>query len=281
MTSKREFSLLESCDTQTDSISGSSSFQRGEKKGKSQRSPEKSVSSVSSLLESQRSECDTHDDSIGHNEKKGKVYRSPEKTVSSVSSLFESKLSDKKEKADYLNDLFEDIKSTVSPKKSDAGSPMKPPRSPKILVLTFVLQTFKGFMVAIAAKGPGTFHIHKWFKGNGPISGVDNTFGKGIFLSDISHSRNCARGNYKGVPSLNPGAGTWYLISARDQKEIFIEQATNLERLWTELKPHLQGLKSMEHIDDVLLDVKIVEEEVSKELFHELSFVYYNTLKSP
>jgi len=240
MSKKRDITSTDSSDFQTDSI-GSCSSQRFEKKDKIQRSSDKSVSSVS------------------------------------VSQNIEER-----EQTEYLNDLFTNIKTAVScsPIKSAPGSPLKAPKSPKVLLLTFVLQKFNGHMVAVTANGPGTYHIHNWFKGNAPICGVENTFGKGIFLSDLSHSRNCLRANYQGVQNLKPGIGTWYLISARDQKDIFIEEAINLQKLWAELHPHVNNLKSIEDPANVQLDVQVVEEEVTKELFHELAFVHYNTLKS-
>ena len=79
--------------------------------------------------------------SYQHGEIKGKVQSSPEKSAS-VSSLFDSQRSDERKKSDFLNDLFEDIKGAIN-----AGSPMKPSKSPKILLPTFVLHTFNGFLI--------------------------------------------------------------------------------------------------------------------------------------
>ena len=236
------------------------------KKGKLQRPAEKSVSSVSSLF------------GPSHWEETDKVNNLLDNSVSSDSTLICPQRSDKRDNADYLNDLFKDIKSSIadSPKKS----PMKSPKSPKVLVLTFVLHKFNGHVVAISAHGNGTYHIHKWFQGKAALCGVENTF-RGIFLSDVSHSRNCMRYNFKGVQSLKPGAGTWYLISARDDRDTFLESAENLERLYKSLVPHLEGLKSLETpADDVQFNVNTVDEEVSRDLFHEFAFVFYNTLKS-
>ena len=256
MASKRESTSLQSADDYT----GTS------KKGKLQRSPEKSVSSISSLF------CPSH------SEETDKVNNLMDNSVSSDSTLICPQRSGKRDNADYLNDLFKDIKSSIA--DSPQKSPMKSPKSPKVLVLTFVLHKFNGHVVAISAHGNGTYHIHKWFQGKTPICGVENTFSKGIFLSDVSHSRNCLRYNFKGVQSLKPGAGTWYLVAARDDKDMFLESAASLERLYMLLEPHFVGLKSLETPDDVQFNVNTVEEEVSRDLFHEFAFVFYNTLKS-
>ena len=182
------------------------------------------------------------------------------------------------EKAAYLNDLFKDLKDSVSPKK--ASSPVKSPtKSSKVLKLTFKLLKYKEYVVAVTASGSGTYHVHRFFKGEDSLCGVTNDFGKGIFLTDASHTRNLQRGNYPSASLLNPGNGTWYVIAARDCQEVFVERSLALHELWKQLHPHLANLRSLEDPDNFQLDVNFLTEDIAKELFNELAFTHYNTLK--
>ena len=45
----------------------------------------------------------------------------------------------------------------------------------------------QGFFVAISARGTGTWHIHKFFKAELPLGGINNTFGAGVFFTAASH----------------------------------------------------------------------------------------------
>ena len=77
-----------------------------------------------------------------------------------------------------------------------------------------------------------------------------------------------------------PPNGSWYLISARDAEDEFEESSQALETMWILIKANLSKCKSIEEPETTVLECDFVEEEISPEVFQELTFTHYNTIKS-
>ena len=77
-----------------------------------------------------------------------------------------------------------------------------------------------------------------------------------------------------------PPNGSWYFIAARDDEEEFEERSQSLKTMWMHLKANLSNFKSIEEPETTVLECEFVEDEISHELFQELTFTHYNTIKS-
>ena len=182
------------------------------------------------------------------------------------------------EKTQSLNDLFSELKEAVSPNRpTPAGaSPIKP----KVHPVKFTYYHYKKFLVAIGATGKGTWHIHRFFKGEKTIGGIKNTFQNAFFFSDTSHARFLKKCAYEKDPSLSFGGGTWVLLAGRDTQDEFIQASESLEQLWATLKPFLTEFPSLEEPRGNSVKVDIENFEITHEQFMEFVVIYNNTIRS-
>ena len=144
-----------------------------------------------------------------------------------------------------------------------------------------MIHSLQGYIAAISIKGNGTWHAFRFMKGQKPFGEIDNTFGGGGFFTPASHARNLNRGNFNSCRVLVvPPNGSWYFIAARDDEEEFEERSQSLKIMWMHLKANLSNFKSIEEPETTVLECEFVEDEISHELFQELTFTHYNTIKS-
>jgi len=50
--------------------------------------------------------------------------------------------------------------------------------------------------------------------------------------------------------------------------------------MWNLLKPNLANIQSIEDPESTVLECDFIQEEISPEMFQELTFIHYNTIKS-
>ena len=123
------------------------------------------------------------------------------------------------------------------------------------------------------------YAIHRFLKGEAEYQEIANTFGRGLFFKPQNLEGLLRKGNRK-LPAklVVPSQGSWYLISARDDFDVFVERAESLRHLWEVLSPALNDGKSMEN-QNYSIDCTVTEDCVNDEEFEELCFIHYNTRK--
>ena len=169
-----------------------------------------------------------------------------------------------------LLDRFKSIKvTTVSPTiKHEAAKKIN--ANVRILIWEDMIAAIEFFNL---------YAIHRFLKADAEYQEIPNTFGRGLFFKPQNLEGLLRKGNRK-VPAklVVPSQGSWYLISARDDFDAFVERADKLRHLWEVLSPALNGGKSMEN-HNYSIECTVTEDPMTDEDFEELCFIHYNTLK--
>jgi len=170
-----------------------------------------------------------------------------------------------------LLDRFKSIRDvTLSPAiKSEAATTIVHGKARLLL--------WEGMLAAI--EFDNMYGIHRFLKAEADYEGLPNTFGRGRFFRPANLESVFRKGNRK-LPAklVVTSQGSWYLISARDNLDTFSERAEALRGLWDSLAPLLIDGKSMEKSNQ-RISCEVNEVPVSDDIFGELCFLHYNTLK--